>query len=161
MRNEEQIPDQTNRIEWNEKIEPTLEEGMKLRNKLEVQENGCWYYKPSMERNHYPTTTFRGKFWKVANLLFTIYKGKIKHPYWHCHTCDDIRCVNPSHIYAGTQGENVKDWQDNWSKKPKVQFCYINGVKQEITASEARQPSAQEPVQVSLEPRIEIIKPHN
>lgn len=29
-----------------------------------------------------------------------------------CHTCDNPPCVNPSHIYAGTSSNNIKDTWD-------------------------------------------------
>lgn len=34
-----------------------------------------------------------------------------------CHTCDNPTCCNPGHIYAGTQGDNVRDMyaRGRWS----------------------------------------------
>jgi hypothetical protein len=63
-----------------------------------------------------PTTTEgRAKVWggirahRVAArlVLGPIPKGKVV-----CHTCDIGNCINPRHLWYGTQKENVQDMMD-------------------------------------------------
>lgn len=42
-------------------------------------------------------------------LSYTIHKGEIPKGLFICHTCDNPKCVNPDHLYAGTMKQNMKD----------------------------------------------------
>jgi hypothetical protein len=41
--------------------------------------------------------------------FYELYKGKIEEGKVICHTCDTPSCVNPDHLYQGTQQDNIKD----------------------------------------------------
>jgi len=47
----------------------------------------------------YTTTKHRAVFYKIAGYL----------PEVVMHTCDNPRCINPEHLIAGTQSDNMQD----------------------------------------------------
>lgn len=70
-----------------------------------VTESGCWLW-----------------IGKVMKSGYGIYKGRRAHceSYWRhkgeippgmvvCHSCDTPSCVNPAHLFLGTQGDNMRD----------------------------------------------------
>jgi len=79
---------------------------------------GCWVWIGS--KNKYGKNHFRGSFsWSrtgkcidASHASWLIHKGPKPAGLYILHTCDNGLCVNPNHLYAGTQKQNMKDRSD-------------------------------------------------
>lgn len=69
----------------------------------------CWEWISSKTRKGY------GIFWyhnirKTAHRIsYELYKGEIPKGLCVCHKCNNSSCVNPAHLYAGTNQDNMND----------------------------------------------------
>lgn len=71
----------------------------------------CWLWTGSANAGGYgnfmdrPGKNMTAHRWSLINLGKTpVPKGMVV-----CHTCNTPRCVNPAHLYAGTNSDNMKD----------------------------------------------------
>ncbi len=65
----------------------------------------CWIWIGSISTDGYGKLNTK----RAHRISFEIHKGKIPKGKLICHDCDNILCIRPSHIFAGTQKENVAD----------------------------------------------------
>lgn len=75
-------------------------------------DDGCWIY-PNNNPDGYPRVTCRGNGTRTSYLLSRVmywwYTGIEPGAGYCCHTCDNSRCVNPTHLYLGDQNTNMQD----------------------------------------------------
>lgn len=75
--------------------------------KITVLDNGCWYWKAAVNTKDY------GQFYNGKHQLnahrwsYEYYKGAIPEGAVIDHLCRNRRCVNPDHLEAVTNKENI------------------------------------------------------
>lgn len=68
----------------------------------------CWEWK-SKTINRYPSFSIGGKNYKAHRVAYSMYVGQIPEGMCILHKCDNVKCVNPSHLFVGTQNDNMLD----------------------------------------------------
>ena len=79
---------------------------------LELYEDycGCWRVSSHKSRTGgYTLFTRNGKLWLIHRYMYEKYFGTIPKGMFVCHHCDHPGCVNPSHLFLGTQKDNIRD----------------------------------------------------
>jgi hypothetical protein len=74
--------------------------------------NGCWiwtgYRKPGY-RQGYGEVRMDGRTQRAHRVAWKLINGPIPLGLFVLHHCDNPSCVNPDHLWLGTQKENMRD----------------------------------------------------
>ena len=102
---------ETTLVETSQFVKLTDEELKAFERHFEKSE-GCWIWKNCASR--YGSIRIRGALFRANRLSWMVYRGSIPEGMFALHNCpggDNSRCVNPDHLWLGTQHQNILDME--------------------------------------------------
>lgn len=89
-----------------EKIERLFK---RVENTAFLTDEDCWNWIGCTNNRRYGSIGLAGKVIGAHCYSYLIYKGSIEEGQHVLHKCDNRRCVNPSHLFLGSNYDNIQD----------------------------------------------------
>ena len=70
---------------------------------------GCWEWTGAKSRAGYGQFGYLGNWYRAHRVAYLVWRGPLKRGLYVCHRCDNPGCVRPSHLFLGTNSDNIRD----------------------------------------------------
>ena len=84
----------------------------KLELRTEITANGCHEYTGSHDAKGYGSLSHKCKHYRAHRAAYLVYKGVIPRGDHVLHKCDNPPCINPDHLFLGTNADNMRDMKN-------------------------------------------------
>ena len=97
--------------------------------------NGCWEWVGGLFSSGYGKFKVFGKSVRAHRFSYELTKGIIPKGMLVCHHCDNPKCINPQHLFLGTNSDNTLDMhqkgraKDQYGEKNKTAKLSIDSVR--------------------------------
>lgn len=82
----------------------------RIRFESQVEEtDSCWEWVGLRSSENYGTFYLNRTYVRAHRFAFELVHGPIPAGHVICHRCDNPPCVNPAHLFSGTQKDNMQD----------------------------------------------------
>ena len=110
--------------------------------------NGCLVWQGACNGDGYGEAQVCGKVWRVHRAVYNFLVEEIPVGIQVLHTCDNPPCINPDHLFLGTESDNMKDMTSKGRgkhhgrktlserEKELISFRMMNGISRKEVASE-------------------------
>lgn len=89
--------------------------------------NDCWMWQGGTNSDGYGKIYFQGRSHLAHRVMAAFTFGQFDQRLRVCHTCDVPQCINPAHLFLGTQSQNMRDCASKRrlgvQQKPKRTHC--------------------------------------
>lgn len=106
------------------------------KNSIPEPNSGCWLWLLSVDHHGYGQININGKYERANRLSWRVFYGAIPAGLLVLHKCDMPCCVNPEHLFLGTDLDNNRDMH---KKKRHVQFSGEKLPQSKLTEASVRE----------------------
>jgi hypothetical protein len=114
----------------------------------------CWLWLGSKINGRYGKFSVRRREFTAHRVSYRLANGSIPDGMHILHRCDNPACVNPSHLFAGTNQDNIADRvaKGRSNRQPKKVYTTIEQVKEIRTRHASGEKSGQIAKSMSIPP---------
>ena len=84
---------------------------------------GCLLWQGCVNRNGYGYMSVRSKSVSLHRFVYEYHYGQIPKGFNVCHRCDNPNCVEKTHLWIGTQSQNIADAYAKGRRKKKRRYA--------------------------------------
>jgi len=81
----------------------------RLEGKSRETQSGCWEWTAGRNHKGYGTLKVAGKDLRAHRVAYEVWVGPIPEGMHVLHVCDNPPCINPAHLWVGTNKDNADD----------------------------------------------------